>query len=118
MQKKAKDKTYVSQKEEYLLIIPINEFNDNNSVFCEYKNDDPNTLFFRRTCQSICCWGKTHSMNGFLLKYNKDTKQWYYYSYGEECNKKLFKIGDENKYDEEDVSSILEKMENMDYFDE
>ena len=31
--------------------------------------------------------------------------------------KKIFKIGKENVYDEEDVSSIIENMENIDYFD-
>ena len=56
-------------------------------------------------------------MNGFILKYNKDVKSWHYYCYGEECKKKIFKIGKENIYDEEDVSSFIEKMENIDYFE-
>ena len=56
-------------------------------------------------------------MNGFILQYNKDIKSWHYYCYGEGCKKKIFKIGKENVYAEEDVSSIIEKMENIDYFD-
>ena len=49
----------ISKKEEDKLTeaqnILINEFNDTTSVFHECKNDDPNTLFFRRTCESTCC---------------------------------------------------------------
>ena len=56
-------------------------------------------------------------MNGFILKHIKETKTWYYYCYGEECKKKIFKRGKENVYDEEDVSSIIEQMENIDHFD-
>ena len=84
MSKKEEDKLKEAQN------ILINEFNDTTSEFHEYKNDDPNTLFFRRTCESTCCWGKTHFMNGFVLKYNKDIKSWHYYCYGEECKKKFF----------------------------
>ena len=66
----------ISKKEDAVLTFAqnmlINEFNDTTSVFHEYKNDNPFTLFFRRTCESTCCWGKKHSMNGFLLKYNKE----------------------------------------------
>ena len=108
--KRKKKKKYKAQH------ILINEFNDTTSVFHECKNDDPNTLFFRRTCESTCCWGNKHSMNGFLIKYNKDTKSWYYYCYGEECKNKIFKIGEENTYDDEDISSIIEQMENNDHF--
>ena len=56
-------------------------------------------------------------MNGFILKYNKDIKSWHYFCYGEECKKKVFKTGKENVYDEEDVSCIIEKMDNNDHFD-
>ena len=104
----------ISEKEDILnkaQTILNNEFN--YTVFHEYKDNDPNT-FFRRTCESDCCWGNKHSMNGFLLKYNKDIKGWYYYCYGEECKNKIFKIGEENTYEAEDVSSILEKMETID----
>ena len=36
---------------------------------------------------------------------------------GEECKKRIFKIGKENVYDEENVSYIIEQMETMDHFD-
>ena len=74
----------------------------------KYKNDYPNTLFFRRTCQSTCCSGHTQSMNGFLIKYNKDTRGRYYDCYGGKCKNNIFKIGEENTDADEDVCSILE----------
>ena len=56
-------------------------------------------------------------MNDFLLKYNKDIKGWYYYCNGEEFKNKIFKIGEENVYDEESVNSIIEEIETIDHFD-
>ena len=61
--------------------------------------------------------GKNTFYEWIYIKYNKDIKSWYYYCYGEECKKNIFKIGKENVYDEEDVSSIIENMDNNDYFD-
>ena len=50
-------------------------------------------------------------------EHNKELKAWYYYWYGKECKTRVEKIGEVNTYANEDVSSIIEQMQNNDYFD-
>ena len=75
-------------------------------------NADAGTLFFKEHV-------KLHVVVEIYIQrmvFYKDAKIWYYYCYGEECNKKVFKIGEENTYLEKHVSSFLEKMETIDHF--
>ena len=60
---KVKKNNKENKKEEYVRIansILREAFHGNTSQFHEYKNEEGTVLFYRRTCESECCWGKIH----------------------------------------------------------
>ena len=97
----------------------LKQLGDTTSVFHEFKNYDDNSLLFRRTCESQCCWNNTHSNNAFILKLVKPNT-WYYWCYGNGCgNGRMFKIDATNNYNECDdtaVEDILEVFKNSTEF--
>ena len=80
-------------------------------MFYDFKDGDIETLLFRRTCESKCCWENIHSNNAFILKYSMG--DWFYYCYGDECgNGRLFKIGDSNELMDLSVDQLIENLDN------
>ena len=89
---------------------------DTTSVFSEFKNGENNTLLFKRTCESKCCWGNVHSKNAFIMKCTSNG--WFFWCYGNECNNdgKMFRIDAIHDTDSTPIDEIIESFNNTTVF--
>ena len=87
-----------------------------SSVFSEFKNGENNTLLFRRTCESKCCWGNMHSNNAFIMKFT--TNACFFWCYRNECSNdgRMYRIDAINDTDRTQVDDIIQRFSDTTVF--